>query len=122
MLFLNGVTLLLIYQLIGEICVLLLKIPVPGPVLGMILLFLTLLFRGSSTTSLDTASSALLSHLSLLFVPAGVGMMAHFDRISNEWIPIIIALLLSTVITMLATAAIMLGASRVFSKGTQKNG
>ncbi len=41
--FLNGVTILLIYQLVGEISVLLLRIPVPGPVLGMIMLFLTLL-------------------------------------------------------------------------------
>lgn len=120
--FLNGITILLIYQLVGEISVLLLGIPVPGPVLGMIMLFLTLLLRGSSTASLDSASSALLNHLSLLFVPAGVGMIVHFNRIVYEWVPISIALVLSTVITMTATAAIMLGSKHLLSRSIQKNG
>lgn len=120
--FLRGITILLIYQLVGEISVLFLSIPVPGPVLGMILLLLTLLLRGSTPASLGSSSTALLSHLSLLFVPAGVGMLVHFDRIANEWIPITIALLLSTIITMMATAAIMLGVSRLISKGVEKNG
>lgn len=119
--FLNGITILLIYQLVGEMGALFLGIPVPGPVLGMILLFLTLSIRGGVTASLDSASSALLSHLSLLFVPAGVGMMVHFNRIFNEWKPITIALLLSTVITMLASAAIMLVTSRLLSRRTEKD-
>lgn len=119
--FLNGITLLLIYQLAGEISVLLLRIPVPGPVLGMIMLFITLVWRGRSSTSLDSASTALLSHLSLLFVPAGVGMMVHFDRIINEWLPISIALILSTVITMAATAAIMLASQFLLTKKVQKD-
>ncbi len=72
--FLNGVTLLLVYQLTGEILVRLLGLPIPGPVLGMVMLFVTLMIRGSAPPdSLSEASSALLSHLSLLFVPAGVG-------------------------------------------------
>lgn len=116
--FLNGVTLLLIYQLVGEISVMLLRIPVPGPVLGMVMLFLTLLLRRSSSKSLDDASSALLSHLSLLFVPAGVGMMVHFDRIVTEWLPISVALLSSTLITMAVTALVMSGADRLLSQRT----
>lgn len=114
--FLNGITILLIYQLVGEVSVMLLKIPVPGPVLGMVMLFLTLLFRGRSNDSLDSASTSLLSHLSLLFVPAGVGMMVHFDRIVNEWVSISLTLLLSTIITMMASAWIML-----FMKRRQKD-
>ena len=120
--FLNGVTLLLLYQLAGEMTVLYLELPVPGPVLGMIMLFLTLLLRGRVDTSLDSTSTALLSHLSLLFVPAGVGLMVHFDRIATEWISITIALFLSTVITMLATALIMLGATRLLSRRSAKDG
>jgi holin-like protein len=119
--FLNGVTLLLIYQLAGEISVMLLRIPVPGPVLGMIMLFLTLMLRGRSSESLDGASSALLSHLSLLFVPAGVGMMVHFDRIVTEWLPIGIALVLSTVITMVVTALVMSGGNRLLSYRAKKD-
>jgi len=119
--FLQGISLLLIYQLAGELTVNLLEIPVPGPVIGMLMLFLTLVWRGSSTKSLDSSSSALLSHLSLLFVPAGVGIMVHFDRIIHEWHAISIALILSTVITMIATAMIMLAARHLLSKEKQKD-
>lgn len=117
MAFLNGITILLIYQLVGEITVRLLGLPIPGPVLGMVMLFLTLMVRGRVETSVDSAASGLLSHLSLLFVPAGVGMMVHFGRIADEWLPIIITLVLSTVLTMAATAGIMQLTSRALGKG-----
>lgn len=120
--FINGITILLIYQLVGEISVRLLGIPVPGPVLGMVMLFITLLLRGKAGETLDTASTALLSHLSLLFVPAGVGMMVHFEHIASEWLSISIALLLSTVVTMAATAGIMLGVSRLPPRGHDTDG
>lgn len=54
--------------------------------------------------------------------PAGVGMIVHFDRIASEWMPISIALVLSTVITMAATAAIMLGTQRLLAKRSQRHG
>ena len=114
--FLNGITILLIYQLVGEATVLYLKLPVPGPVMGMVLLFITLLIRNCTPESLDTASSALLSHLPLLFVPAGVGMMVHFQRIGNEWLPISLAIILSTVVTLVLTALIMQGCQKLLTK------
>ena len=120
--FLNGVTLLLVYQLTGEILVRLLGLPIPGPVLGMVMLFVTLMIRGSAPDSLSEASSALLSHLSLLFVPAGVGMMTHFGRIADEWLPITLALFLSTVITMGATALIMQLTTRWFVRSVSEQG
>ncbi|BFN13272.1 MULTISPECIES: CidA/LrgA family protein [Marinobacter] len=120
--FLNGVTLLLVYQLTGEILVRLLGLPIPGPVLGMVMLFVTLMIRGSAPDSLSEASSALLSHLSLLFVPAGVGMMTHFGRIVDEWLPITLALFLSTVITMVATALIMQLTTRWFVRSVSEQG
>jgi putative effector of murein hydrolase LrgA (UPF0299 family) len=114
--FLNGITILLIYQLVGEVSGRLLQLPIPGPVLGMVLLFLSLLLRDSLAATLHEASSALLGHLSLLFVPAGVGVIAHFQRIGHEWLPISIALILSTVITLAATAWIMQGVSHLLTK------
>jgi holin-like protein len=113
--FLNGITILLVYQLLGEISVLTFELPIPGPVLGMLLLFITLVIRRRGSSSLDDASSALLSHLSLLFVPAGVGMMVHFERIFVERLPISITLIASTLITMAATALIMHGCVRILA-------
>ncbi|TNE73550.1 MAG: CidA/LrgA family protein [Gammaproteobacteria bacterium] len=120
--FLNGITLLLVYQLVGEIAVRLAGVPIPGPVLGMVMLFLTLWLRGAVPDSVGEASTALLSHLSLLFVPAGVGMMAHFSRIADEWVPITLALLLSTIITMVATAFIMQLTTRWLQRTTGPEG
>ncbi|MEO0869047.1 MAG: CidA/LrgA family protein [Cyanobacteria bacterium J06642_11] len=119
--FLNGITILLIYELVGEITTILLKLPVPGPVMGMTFLFLTLLVRKSPPESLDIASTTLLSHLSLLFVPAGVGLITHFDRIFNEWVPISLTLILSTVITLASTATIMTITNHLFSSRISNN-
>lgn len=117
MAFLNGITILLIYQLVGEVTVRLLALPVPGPVLGMVMLFATLLVRGRVEEPMADAANGLLSHLSLLFVPAGVGMMVHFGRIADEWLAISLTLVLSTVLTMAATAAIMQLTVRLMGKG-----
>jgi holin-like protein len=77
----NGITLLLIYQLAGEVSVRLLGLPVPGPVMGMVMLFITLMIRGQMAKAVEPACIALLGHLSLLFVPAGVGLIVHFNRL-----------------------------------------
>ena len=102
-----GITTLLSYQLIGESLVLLLALPLPGPVVGMLLLFLTLLARGRVGTPLESTATGLLSHLSLLFVPAGVGVLVHIDMIEDEWLPITAALILSTLVTLAVTALVM---------------
>jgi len=120
--FVNGLTILLFYQLTGEISVRWLGLPVPGPVLGMIMLFITLLIKGSISKSLEGASTTLLSHLSLLFIPAGVGMMVHVERIANEWLSISIALLLSTAITLIFSALVMLLMSKFMNGKESSNG
>jgi len=113
----NGITLLLIYQLAGEVSVRLLGLPVPGPVMGMVMLFITLMIRGRMVKAVEPASTALLGHLSLLFVPAGVGLIVHFSRLGNEWLPISVTLLLSTIITMAITALVMQWVTRLTAKG-----
>lgn len=99
-----GFTWLLLFQCAGEALVLLAGWPVPGPVAGMALLFIALLMRPSAAGSLSVAADGLARHLSLLFVPAGVGVMLHVARLTDEWLPIVVALLLSTVLAIAATA------------------
>lgn len=103
----GAIALLLVYQLTGELLVLLLGLPVPGPVIGMLLLFLTLLIRGGTPRPLRDTAQGLLGHLSLLFIPAGVGVMVHAGRIAEEWLPIVAALVLSTAVTIIVTALAM---------------
>ncbi|MGB8338993.1 MAG: CidA/LrgA family protein [Burkholderiales bacterium] len=104
---LASITLLLVYQTIGEVLVHWLNLPIPGPVVGMLMLFVTLVIRKSVSPELRDTSQGLLQHLSLLFVPAGVGVMAHFTRISDEWLPLLAALILSTALTIAVTAITM---------------
>ncbi len=115
MIFINGLTILLLYQLMGEVTVRWLDLPVPGPVLAMIMLFISLVIKGSTPSALQSSANTILSHLSLLFIPAGVGIMAHFDRLQNEWLPISLAVILSTVITLIFSAAVMLAMNKLFS-------
>ena len=104
---LAGLTWLLVYQCVGEILARWTGLPVPGPVIGMVLLFVTLLAKNVAPEPLQTTASGLLSHLSLLFVPAGVGVMSHFQRVASEWLPIAVALVVSTVVTLAVTALVM---------------
>lgn len=109
---LTVITLLLGCQLLGEVLVRLTGVPVPGPVVGMALLFLGLVARGliyraDMPDPLRDTAGGLLRHLSLLFVPAGVGVMAHLPRLAEEWAPISAALVLSTLVTIVVTGAIM---------------
>jgi len=103
----NTLSLLLVYQLVGELLVRALVLPVPGPVIGMGLLFLTLLARGSVSDELRTGSTDLLQHLSLLFVPAGAGVMLHVHRVASEWLPITVALVFSTLAGLAVTALVL---------------
>jgi holin-like protein len=100
-------TVLLGFQLIGEVLVRLLWLPVPGPVIGMLLLVGLLLWRGTLADMLRPTTQTLLGHLALLFVPAGVGVMVHFALLQREWLAVLVVLLGSTLLTLLATALTM---------------
>ena len=99
-----GFTWLLLFQCAGEALVRLASLPVPGPVAGMALLFVVLLVKGRPPEAMSTASEGLAKHLSLLFVPAGVGVMLHVARVADEWMPIVVALGVSTVLAIAAPA------------------
>lgn len=104
---LEYLTFILACQLAGEFIVTGLDIPVPGPVVGMVLLFVFLLVRGEVPEPLAQVADALLRNLSLLFVPAGVGVMLHFELLGSDAVPLGVALVLSTLATIAVTALLM---------------
>lgn len=104
---LEYLTLILACQLLGEFTVSAAGIPVPGPVVGMVLLFVFLLVKGAVPEQLASVSSGLLNNLSLMFVPAGVGVMVHFEVLGNDALPISVALVTSTLLTIAVTALLM---------------
>ncbi|WGX96039.1 CidA/LrgA family protein [Nocardioides sp. L-11A] len=90
----TGLTWLLAFQVLGEVIVRVLDVTVPGPVVGMLLLFVFLRVRRyDDSGSIVRAGSALLRHLQLFFVPAGVGIVAYLGLLGEHALPISVALL-----------------------------
>lgn len=104
---LSALTLILACQLIGELVTRFLGLPVPGPVAGMVILFVLLALKGSVPKDVGTVADSLLKNLALLFVPAGVGVMAHLGLLGQDWLPISVALVGSTLATIAVTGLVM---------------
>jgi len=121
-----SLSLILLCQLAGEVIVRGLALPMPGPVLGLLLLLLLLLARDRFAVlargplqqdGVENASRGLLAHLSLLFVPAGVGVMQKLDIVAEHGIAIAVVLAISVVATFLVTVTTFLVASRLMTRG-----
>jgi len=104
---LAALTWLLGFQLLGESLVFWLALPVPGPVVGMAALLMALAVWRALRATLKPTAGQLLQHLSLLFVPAGVGVMLHLRRLGDEALAIGVALVLSTLVGLAVTALTM---------------
>lgn len=103
---------LLLFQAFGEAIAYVVPMPIPGPVIGLVLLLLVLAARSQEDKELVAFSTRFLSHLSLLFIPAAVGIMAHVGLLANEWTAIVIALSVSALATIVVTAYVL----RAFKK------
>ncbi|MFP8835124.1 CidA/LrgA family protein [Hydrogenophaga sp. XSHU_21] len=99
---------LLVFQLIGEAAVLVTGAPVPGPVAGLALLLAGLALRPAWIEAIKPTAQTLLQHLSLLFVPAGVGVMQHLQRLGDEALAIGVALVISTLVGLASAAFTMI--------------
>jgi len=97
---------LLVFQCLGEGITFALKLPIPGPVVGMLLLFFALVAYPPLLDRIEATGSELLRHLSLLFVPAGVGIVATAGQVRGHWLTVILAVAVSTLLTLAVTAAV----------------
>jgi holin-like protein len=109
---LPSLTVILLFEVSGDVLQTLLHLPVPGPVVGMALLLVALIGKGRLPDGLDRAASGILCYLPMMFVPAGVGIMVHFELIRAEWLAICAALVVSSVLAIVITAATMRGIER----------
>ncbi len=110
----SAIFILIACALIGEALRGAVHLPVPGPVIGMFLLAGALIAGArrmpaatSLRASLDRTAETLISHMGLLFVPAGVGIIAQADLLRQEWLPILAAVIGSTVLSLIVTALVM---------------
>ncbi|WP_225785339.1 CidA/LrgA family protein [Xenophilus sp. Marseille-Q4582] len=96
--------LLLLCQFAGDTLVRLAGVPLPGAVVGLVLLLAGLLAAGRVPQGLAQAADGLLPHMMLLFIPSVAGVMLHFERVAREWQPFLIASVAGAVITLAVTA------------------
>jgi holin-like protein len=102
----GAITALLVCQLIGEVLARVLRLPVPGPVIGMVLLFLALRLRhpgGETPEALARVADTLLGNLGLLFVPAGVGVVVLLHTLTENWLPLTLSIIGGTLLAMVVT-------------------
>ena len=111
--FVEGMAVLVGFQLAGELVVRTGRLPVPAAVVGLFLLFLWLLWRGRVPQGLQLASNALLDNLALLFVPATVGALLDIATIASEALAIAVAVVASTLLAMGAASGTFLGLERL---------
>jgi holin-like protein len=104
---------LLALQLAGETAARALALPVPGPVLGMGALFAVLLVRGGVPEPMERTARGFLDNLGLLFVPAGVGVTLHLRQAAEEWPAILAAVVVATLVAMVATALVFRALARL---------
>jgi putative effector of murein hydrolase LrgA (UPF0299 family) len=97
-------TALFAFQLLGELLVQWLHLPLPGALAGMLLLLAALLAHGRVPEALERTAGGLLQNMMLLFIPAIAGVMLHFDRIAREWLPFLVAGIAGAAITLAVTA------------------
>ena len=91
----------------GEVVARAVGIPLPGPVIGLVLLLVILMTLNGPDEALRTTSNGLLRHLSLLFVPAGVGIVTQLDALRRDWLAIVVAVLVSTALALMVTGWLM---------------
>jgi len=124
-----SLSLILLCQLAGEALVRGIGVPIPGPIIGLMLLLLLLLLRDRFAVlargplqdgegeGVESTSRGLLANLSLLFVPAGVGVVQKLDLIVDHGIAFLGVLAISVLITLLVTVGTFIVASRLMTRG-----
>ena len=115
-----SLTIILLCQLLGEVVARGLGWPLPGPVLGLVFLLAGLILRDRVRTkvpefgrALDQTGKGLLAHLSLLFIPASVGVVQRLDVVAEYGVSLAIALVASTFVTLVVTVVTFVVVSRL---------
>jgi holin-like protein len=117
---LKAFVLLVLFQFGGEAGARLLALPVPGPVLGAGPLGAVRRGLAAAVSGVEGTADLMLRHLSLLFVPAGVGVLQHGGLLRREWLPLLGVLVLGTAVTLVVTALVFVAASRMVRQSVRE--
>ena len=118
---LRGLAWLLVFQSMGEVLSRAFSLPLPGPVLGLMLLLPALRFPLVREAVAECATF-LLAHLSLLFVPVGVGVVTHLDVVAQYGVRLLVVVVVSTWIGMAVTGLVLRGLLGRQTAGERRDG
>ncbi|MBN2631752.1 MAG: CidA/LrgA family protein [Rhodobacteraceae bacterium] len=110
---LHALTALLLCQLVGEAATRSLSLPLPGPVLGLVLMLALLVSFPRFAALMRPVAQGILAHLSLLFVPAGVGVVGHLATLGGQTMALMLAVVGSTVLSIAAGAVTFAAVARL---------
>lgn len=112
---LQSIAITLGFQALGEFINRFLNIPIPGPVIGMVLLLAAFFLDDRLIERIRPTAGVLLANLSLLFVPAGVGIIRHGERFLTEGIAITFTIIITGIIVMAVTVLVTKGIERLMN-------
>lgn len=113
---LSGIVTLLLFTVIGNLISDGLRLPVPGSVIGLFLLMIYLQLIGEINDALDAVSQFCIRYLAVLFIPGCVGIFFLRDLLMEQWLPVLLAMLVATPITLGLTALLLQWLLRQMSK------
>jgi len=100
---LKELTIVLLITFLGEVLSRGLSLPLPGTVVGMLLLLICLLLKVIKVDSLQSISTYMLDNLAFFFLPAGVGIISSFDLLKGNTIKILFIIFISTFVVLVVT-------------------
>jgi len=103
----QGLLIILFINYLGVVLSSLLHLPIPGPVLGMVLLFITLYFKLLKFDLIQEAGDFLLKNMVVFFIPTTVGLIDNYHLLKNDIFKILIIIFISTLITMIVTGRLV---------------
>ena len=121
---LNSIFLIFFFQLVGEFIQKFLELSIPGPVIGLFLLLIMLLFSKKKyykipvnfQINLINSAENLLNYLPLLFIPVGVGVVMHLSLLEDNLVPVMLVIIIGTLLTLAVTAFVMERLLKVVNK------
>lgn len=93
--------------LLGELLSSLLHLPIPGNILGMVILFILLCTKVVKVDNISNVTNFLLDHLAFFFIPAGVGLMASIGIIKSTWWQLLVVCISTTIIVIGVTGIVV---------------
>lgn len=104
---LQALAILCLFQAAGELASVLSGLPVPGPVLGMVFLFVTLLLVPRLSHYIAAPAEQLLKSMMIMFIPVCVGIMTSYTLLKGQWLALVLGIVVSTVLAMAVGALVM---------------